>query len=332
MPGLLSLGLSLALLAIALRSFQWDEFTTVLGRTVLAEVVQGLLVLTGSFLLRGLRWQVLLSADRSAPPLQVLATTMVGYLGNDFLPARSGDVIRALAIGQYAGISRLFALATILVERVVDAAVLVLLAVGLVLFAGLGLPPWAHSALPLVVLVVLLGLGGLLLAARLRLSLGALNQIGGRAGALLVVLRQQAYAFQAGIQAFNQPRRLLLFALLTGAIWTCDIFFALQVSEAVQLSLSVPQAVLLIAALGLASAVPSTPGYVGVYQFVAVTVLGPFGYSVSEAIAYIAAFQALSYAIVIWWGGLALGWLQWGSWLRRPMPAVEEVEPARPLR
>ena len=257
---------------------------------------------------------------------------MVGYLGNDFLPARSGDVIRALAIGRYAGISRLFALATILVERMVDAGVLVLLALGLVGVAGLGLPPWARSALPLAVVVVTFGLGGLLLAAQLRLEPGAPSRLSGRVGRLLTMLRQRVAAFQAGIQALSQPRRLLIFALLTGAIWACDILFALQVSEAVQLSQSIPQAVLLIAALGLASAVPSTPGYVGVYQFVAVTVLGPFGYSVSEAIAYIAAFQVLSYAIVIWWGGIALGWLQWGSWLRRPSPAMDGVEPARPLR
>ena len=38
-------------------------------------------------------------------------------------------------------------------------------------------------------------------------------------------------------------------------------------------------AFLLIAALGLGSALPSTPGYVGIYQFVAVTVLTPFGFS-----------------------------------------------------
>jgi len=36
-------------------------------------------------------------------------------------------------------------------------------------------------------------------------------------------------------------------------------------------------ALLVLTALGLSSALPSTPGYVGIFQFVAVTVLAPFG-------------------------------------------------------
>ena len=54
-----------------------------------------------------------------------------------------------------------------------------------------------------------------------------------------------------------------------------------------------PVAFLLIAGLGLGSALPSTPGYVGIYQFVAVTVLTPFGFSRTDAIAYILVAQAL---------------------------------------
>jgi glycosyltransferase 2 family protein len=63
----------------------------------------------------------------------------------------------------------------------------------------------------------------------------------------------------------------------------------------------------LIAALGLSSAAPSTPGYVGIYQFVAVTVLAPFGFARDEALAFILATQAVNvYAVVIVWGTLGL--------------------------
>lgn len=52
----------------------------------------------------------------------------------------------------------------------------------------------------------------------------------------------------------------------------------------------------------MGSALPSTPGYVGIYQIVAVTMLTPFGVSKADAIAYIFLFQALNYAIVLFWG------------------------------
>jgi uncharacterized membrane protein YbhN (UPF0104 family) len=41
---------------------------------------------------------------------------------------------------------------------------------------------------------------------------------------------------------------------------------------------------------------------VGIYQFVAVGMLAPFGVSKTDAIAYILLFQAMNYAIVLLWG------------------------------
>jgi uncharacterized membrane protein YbhN (UPF0104 family) len=60
--------------------------------------------------------------------------------------------------------------------------------------------------------------------------------------------------------------------------------------------------------LGLGSALPSTPGYVGIYQFVAVEVLGPhgFGFPQSSVIAYTVLAQGLQYLITGFWGLLAL--------------------------
>jgi len=61
-------------------------------------------------------------------------------------------------------------------------------------------------------------------------------------------------------------------------------------------------------ALSLSSALPSTPGYVGVYQFVAVMLLKPFGISPSAAIAFIVVMQAISFAVTGVLGLLAIGW------------------------
>jgi uncharacterized membrane protein YbhN (UPF0104 family) len=58
--------------------------------------------------------------------------------------------------------------------------------------------------------------------------------------------------------------------------------------------------------LSLGSALPSTPGYVGIYQFVAVTVLTPFGFSRTDAIAYILVVQAMMYVVIGFWGSLGL--------------------------
>jgi hypothetical protein len=58
-------------------------------------------------------------------------------------------------------------------------------------------------------------------------------------------------------------------------------------------------AMLLLTGLGLGSALPSTPGYVGIYQFVAVTVLVPLGIAKAPALAYILLVQASGYVVTL---------------------------------
>lgn len=99
---------------------------------------------------------------------------------------------------------------------------------------------------------------------------------------------------------------------LTAAVWLIDACVVVQVARAFNLGLALPGALLLLAALGLASAAPSTPGYLGIYQFVAVTVLMPLGFPRDEALVYIIAFQAVSYAVVILWGALGVWRLRAG--------------------
>jgi uncharacterized membrane protein YbhN (UPF0104 family) len=85
-------------------------------------------------------------------------------------------------------------------------------------------------------------------------------------------------------------------------IWLMDSLVAISVAWALNLGLTLPKALLLLAALGLSSAAPSTPGYLGIYQFVATTILIPLGFSRGEALAFIITFQATIYSAVIVWG------------------------------
>jgi uncharacterized membrane protein YbhN (UPF0104 family) len=65
-------------------------------------------------------------------------------------------------------------------------------------------------------------------------------------------------------------------------------------------------ALLLLAGLGLGSALPSTPGYVGIYQFVTVSILAPFGVGHDDALAYSFVSQALGYTVLLLLGLPAL--------------------------
>jgi hypothetical protein len=112
--------------------------------------------------------------------------------------------------------------------------------------------------------------------------------------------------FLQGAASFQNPGRAALFLLMTCGIWLLDGIGTMFSARAFSLELHLNQSLLLLVGLGLSSAIPSTPGYVGVYQFVAVSILAIFGYPQSQALAFILVAQATGMLLILVWGLIGL--------------------------
>ena len=77
---------------------------------------------------RGARWRALLAPIAPLPYRRVLGYTYIGYLANNVLPARLGELYRSHALGEGEGVSRPTVLGTVVVERVVDTVMVVAIA------------------------------------------------------------------------------------------------------------------------------------------------------------------------------------------------------------
>lgn len=300
-----ALAISAGLLALAVRGVDADEARGVLTSGSFGHLLIGLVVLSGAHTLRAVRWRILLSsAGRLSVPTVFWAMT-IGYLVNAFLPARAGEVVRSIAIARAADRPFSHVFATAVTERVLDVVALVSIAT-VALLTVETVPDWMVGAIRLMAVVGLAGLIGLILVSRGGGVLhGWLNRLPLPVG-LKTRLGTMIESFAIGLQAFQNPGRAAAFALLSIVIWLTDGVVAVIVAQGFGLPFHLGQALLLLAALGLSSAIPSTPGYVGVYQFVAISVLVPFGISRSAALVYILAFQAVSYTVVITWGLIGL--------------------------
>ena len=324
-----SLLLAGVLLVLTFRGVAVNDMLTVLRQGRLDLILLAFVTLSVSYFVRGLRWRVLMSAEKHLPHIMVFWATMIGYLGNNLLPARAGEVIRAAALGRKANISKGFVLGIIFAERGIDVVALVLIS-AISIVALEDSPDWLPNAVLLATVLGLVAVVGLFLTTRFESVF--LKTIG--RFPLPGVLRTKAASliprFLLGIRAFQHPGRALSLVAFTVVVWLLDGAMAIEVARALNLTLDLPQALLLLAALALASTVPLTPGYVGVYQFVAVTVLVPFSFLESEALAYIIALQALAYSVVltlgfvgVWqlaiWGETISygGWFKWIHKLRK---------------
>ncbi len=254
-----------------------------------------------SLFLRAVRWRILLNAEARLGIGTVFRCNAVGYLGNYFLPARAGEVLRSVLIGRSSKLTNTYVLTTALSERMMD-VIAVVLAGSLALLGVNPKPGWLTdvsrsmvlaSAAGALAVAVLPHAGNLIerlltsvpLPARMRKFLLA------TAGQVLL-----------GLRAFHHGGRLAAFAALTAVIWPVDGLSVMAGARALNLAIPFPVAMLLLTAMALGSALPTTPGYIGVYQFAAVMVLGPFGVARDQALAYSVMAQALAYVVVAAFG------------------------------
>lgn len=305
----ISMGVAVLLAAVllyySLRGIEWRQVGAIVANARLSLLAVCAAMATLTLFLRALRWRILLNAEGSISAAKAFWATAAGLFGNNFLPARGGELVRTYMISAATGLSGAYVLATALSERVVDAIVLVLVS-ALVLLTLDSPPGWlAHAARPFAVA----GLLGVLIIMGLPM-LGPAGQAAAARAPVPHALRPKLASIVEGVlrglRAFHDARRLTSFLALTSLIWFFDALGAVVGGAALGFRIPLPVAFLLMAGLGVASALPSTPGYVGIYQFVAVSMLTPFGFSRTDAIAYILVAQTFMYVVIGVWGSLGL--------------------------
>ena len=126
--GGLGIAISVVSLYLVLRQVDLAAVGRVLGSAAPGWVAGVMACIAIDVLCRTVRWQGLLAPIQRVRFVPVLGYLLVGYLANNVLPARLGELVRSHYLGDRENLSRATTLGTIVVERVVDTAVLVAIA------------------------------------------------------------------------------------------------------------------------------------------------------------------------------------------------------------
>ncbi len=292
------------LLYYSLRGIDWAQVWTTIAHARWRYLVLWFILTTIGLFLRSVRWRVLLTAEGPVDVPTAFWATCAGYFGNNFLPFRAGEVVRTLMISSRTGMSKSFVLTTALSERIFDAITLVGVAAVLLLTMP-NKPGWfSHAGTPFGI-IGLVGVFAIILLPKLEPLWASILRKMPIPEALTEKLIGIMEKVLAGIRALHDFKRFFTFAGLTVVIWSFDTVISIIGMNALGLSMSPSVAILLITGMALGSVLPSTPGYVGIYQYVAISVLKPFGYSQADAIAYSLLYQVLQFANFAFWGLLA---------------------------
>ncbi len=312
---LLGLAVSTALLYLVLRNVSLAELLSHLGRTH-----WGWLVLSAAFNLvmvgvRGIRWGLFFHPI-SLARLPLVSATAIGYMANNLLPLRVGELVRGYLAARSAGLSFWTAMATLAAERVLDALSLLLLLAGVVL--AVEVPLWLKTGALTLLALDLLAMGILILLAR---GWDPLNRLIMRIPRLGTTVKRWLGLFAVGLQSLRPGPHLgpllgwtvLIWILNAGAVWAAI--------RSVGLALPASASLTVLAFTGIAVSLPSAPGYVGTVQFFIVKALAIYAVTGAEAVSFSLLFHAASYVPMTLLGWVLL--LAQGVSLRKATEAAQ---------
>jgi uncharacterized protein (TIRG00374 family) len=254
-------------------------------------------------LVRGVFWRTLL--QNKASYKDAFITINEGYLLNNILPFRLGEIGRAFLMGRKAHLDFWQVIPSILIERALDLAIAVGLFMSTLPFV-IGIS-WARQAAVAIGIVVLVGLGAIYLLARNRERV--LKWLDGAAERWSLVKKlagRRVEAFFDGLGIITDGR-LFLTALGWEALdWLIAI---LQYYLFLRTFFPAPNLLWSVFALGVGAlgiAAPSSPGAIGVFEAILVGALVVFGLDASSATAFAFSLHIASYVVTGLIGGYGL--------------------------
>jgi glycosyltransferase 2 family protein len=273
-------------------------------------VALAVLAMMGVYVFQAARWRKIASTPRvSLARFYEMAVS--GIACNNVLPLRLGDLLKARWLGREAGMPAGRAFGTVVLDRACDLVVLVLLlAAGL---AAVASPAW-------LVRIVLAGVAGLLAVfagiVLARVYTNRRERARRVRGLLRRVLRDVAEMLAEPIGV----RRPLVWIALSLGAWAIWAVGAMLVAESLGIDLGLLDAVFVAAVMNLGVGIPSSPGFVGTYEWLGVASLGLLDIPANEALAFSILLHACWYVPTTIVGGGALA-IRGASRLRRARDA-----------
>lgn len=257
-------------------AFRGQDLSQTIGAIRSADyryVLPALALYFAGVFVRSVRWKALLSPIGSYTARSLFPVVVIGYMANDVLPARMGEVVRVYVLSEREGLPKASALGTVVVERLLDAlTMLLLLAVAAMLVPLSGaiqrIALVAAGALligfwPLLFLIVwpdkLLRLVAPLTARMPRRLSDRVAAAGG--------------GFLSGLRVVRSPRVVLLGFGLSVLAWLFEAGMYWTLAAGFGLPVGVALVLLTLAVTNLATLVPAAPGYVGSFHLAALLVL-----------------------------------------------------------
>ncbi|MES2521095.1 MAG: lysylphosphatidylglycerol synthase transmembrane domain-containing protein [Gemmatimonadota bacterium] len=300
----------------------------------------GTVLATLIFPLRARRWRTILEPVAGRIPFGPLwRSTAIGMMMNNIFPLRAGEFARAFALSrEVPRVAITTSFGSLAVDRIFDAVVLLALMFGAMLdpkfpddvtVAGRTMPQIAAGGVLFVVVLLVLCYTVVLQPARVMALVGAVaRRVLPKHEATLVRLVEHGVG---GLAVLKDGRRFFAVLLWALAHWLVHALALYTCFVAVGIDVPFTAALFLQGILGIGVAVPSSPGFFGVFESFAVIGLGVYGVPKELAISWALGYHILSFIPITVMGAVYFAKLGLSVATLRRAADVEPPAPSSPV-
>jgi uncharacterized protein (TIRG00374 family) len=306
-------GISAAFLYWALHSIQFADVLAELKRAHLVPIVLTVIIATSTFVLRIFRWRILLRANdgSSLPASSLWHAIAIGFMANNVLPFRAGEVLRSLAITRLTRTRLTAALSSIAVERLFDGvAIVALLTIGLLTS---GLPADAEVKgvrLTHIAIVAVITFAAALVVAALVVAFPRAAENLVRKVVPFPRLAEKLVAMIEGVvhglSVLQSPVKILTVTLWSLIIWLVNVTSFYVAFKAFDIPVNFAGAMIMQGLLAFAISAPTAPGFVGVFEIAIKLTLLLYAIPEDRAVTYALVYHATTFVPITLLGAWSL--------------------------
>lgn len=310
----IGISISLIFLFLALRKVDFIKVTDALKHTNYSWVIVAIIVYISGFFIRAVRWKFILQSIKECKTIDMFYSLSISFMANNLLPLRMGELVGAYVNAKKHNISKTSSFATIVVSRVFDGLSLILFAIILITYLGFTSHldstalDYIRKTMPMVTLIFtipLLFMYGMLNRREFTINLtkkifffvpeNIINK-------LVTVLD----SFIGGLKVLHTPKDLLLTTASSLCIWICESFTFYIISVAMGMHIPYPILAFSMIILAFGVLLPSSPGFIGVYEFFCVFGLGIFGVGKDMALTFALLMHSMQFFVILALGFFSL--------------------------
>jgi len=285
--------ISATFLLMAVWNFKFEEFVNVMKDLNPLYILPALGCYLFSFVFRTLRWKIMMRSVQDIKMRSLFSYIVIGYMANNLLPARLGEVVRAYVTGKKEGMSRSSAFASVILERLFDGLTIVMILVILMFATDLDKAWLRYMAWTGVLLFAgaLAFLFGLAYQRKrfLKLSEAVTDFLPQKiASKIMHILRR----FVRGLKLLHAPKDFFLSIFISFLVWACEVMVYKIYLVAFNIDVPFQAALLALVVVNLSMLIPSSPGGIGVFQFACKQSLAVFAVGATTSITWSVAIHS----------------------------------------